>query len=537
MLELSVLALAAVGAWLVHVRRKPPRWLAVAAVAAVAFGVAAALTGLLGVPRPRVHDEWSYLFAADTFVSGRVTNPTPPAWQAFESFHVLVRPTYMSKYPPAQGLALAVGQRLTGLPIVGVWLSVGLLGASLCWCLLPFVGVNWACALSAIYLVRLLTTEHEGIGYWAHSYWGGALAASGGALVFGAARRLASGGARGRDGVLLVLGLALLANTRPFEGLFMAAPVVVGLVTTLWRRRVSNQTVDGRTFVAAGAIALVILAAMAYYDLRVTGDVLTLPYWEHESQYAAAPPMIFLNRRFPDYHVAAMAEFYQGERLLWQAHKTLRGFRELTVDKAQVAWSFYVGPLWTVVLLATPRVARDGSVRAALLAIGSTLLAYSTLNPVQAHYLAPLTAPLVVLLALCARWWAQRLGAERIVAMLAVVAVVTATTNVVKARAAPRDDGDGQDRTTIETRLGGAGGKHLVLVRYAPGHPPWNEWIYNRADLEAAPIVFARDDNLALSRLLVGTFHDRKPWQFDEATKELRPYVLPPALVASDRAR
>src|SRR6266567_797851 len=50
--------------------------------AATLFGISAAKFLLLGWVAtefvPSLHDEWSYLFGAETFALGRLSNPTPP---------------------------------------------------------------------------------------------------------------------------------------------------------------------------------------------------------------------------------------------------------------------------------------------------------------------------------------------------------------------------------------------------------------------------------------------------------------------------
>jgi len=86
-------------------------WAARVAVPAVVFAGCIAIMALLHEPVPRVHDEFSYLLLADTLAHGRLVNPAPPLPEFFERFHVITKPAYASKYFPAQGVFLAIGEK------------------------------------------------------------------------------------------------------------------------------------------------------------------------------------------------------------------------------------------------------------------------------------------------------------------------------------------------------------------------------------------------------------------------------------------
>lgn len=82
---------------------------------------------------PAYHDEYSYLFQAETFLSGRVSFPSHEAARLFDQMHVLNEGRFASRYFPGTGLWMAPFVSL-GNPWMGHWIAGALSAWLIFWC-------------------------------------------------------------------------------------------------------------------------------------------------------------------------------------------------------------------------------------------------------------------------------------------------------------------------------------------------------------------------------------------------------------------
>lgn len=540
-----------------------------------------ALVSLRKPPLPVVPDEFSYLLAGDTFASGRMTNPTPAQWQHFETPEVLVRPSYQSKYPTGQGLFLAIGQRVAGNPLVGIWLSSALACAALCWMLQAWVGETWA-----LYGALLATLQLAWFGHWAQSYWGGMVAALGGALLYGGVRRVAKEQRRWSrlaSTVWLALGLVILANTRPFEGLLTAVPAGVALLVYLWRNQ--NDRLRFATEVLLPAVPVLLLGALLTlaYNQRVTNSPWQLPYQVYERQYDAVPSFIFQRLRpWPQLQDAAMTAAAVDTLAAWRwAH----GFYRLAFMASKLLgfWQFAFGaalslpllilvwadrwsvntrllqviafavvqalavmrflfwpspnPVWIAVLLLMLLLQaallllffpdfweRVALAALALVAVGLVLETWRF----HSHYIAPVVPLAFFLIVQATRQsWEWTLGTRAPGKILALGLPPLVLAIAAAGAAGPPGPLEhwAEQRAALQKKLESLPGRQLVIVHYGPGHDFYEEWVENRADLRRAQVVWARERSREENCQLIASYGERTVWLLDADHDQLEKYT------------
>jgi hypothetical protein len=516
-----------------------------------------------GVPQPVVHDEFSYVLAADTFAAGRLANPPHPLWEHFEALHVLQQPTYASKYFPGQGLVLGLGQAIGGHPWVGVLIGMALALGSTAWMLRGWLPWPWAVLGAGLFALRYLPGH-----YWWNSYWGGGLPAACGALLLGGLPRLLR---RPSVGVAVTagLGLAVLLLTRPNEALWLAVPSAV--MVWLYVRRAYRARRDGtgargwlasawpRRVLVAGALTLVpVVIFTGIHNRAVTGNPLTLPYMLYERTSGAWPffkwdrprPLVVHRheafRQLDQWWAEYRQRSIQPRGILRQARLILdlptRG-RDLRATGNQLTRSVF----GVLLLLSLPWAFRDRRMRIPLVLAGAAFIDLNQILIYFEHYGAPWAGLRVLLIARAAErastWWRWKrrrgLGARRgrrmwgwakgraawVVGVPAccVLAVAAAYQAAGAGRPVDEERRIEVDRPAIVAELARHPGQHVVLVRYDATHDFHQHWVYNAADIDRAPIVWAWEMGPKRDRELFEYFAGRSFWL-------LEPDVRPPRL-------
>jgi hypothetical protein len=549
-------------------------------LAIIAISVAVILVRLsvlpwFPLPIPFAQDEFGYLLSADTFAHGRLTNPPHPLWIFFDTFQVNQHPTYMSRYPPAQGLVLALGQ-LLGHPWIGVVLSVSAMCGAILWMLQSWLPPAWA-LLGAIFVFLRIGI----LSYWMNSYWGGAVAAIGGALVMGALSRIRDH-QRPRDAVLLGLGVGILANSRPVEGFIFFLPVAIALGMWLFGRHSPSWRLTLPRVVLPICIVIIFTGAfIGYYNWRVTGNPLLPPFVLNQRTYFRGQPVFIwqkklapvhtLNAQFDAYYNIFPGGFdgtWHGLMFVsWKKAVKFRDFflfmesallvpllalpwlmrdRKMRLFAAQVIFSLLaiLTVLWflphyalavasTLPLLSLLWLLRDREVDFLVKQLVFFFAGLCTVVAFLEHYAAPVAATFFVLLMQALRHlrkWEHRgrpvgIGLSRVVALFVIgvlpFQIVEGIRNPGATVTAPTWS---RQRAQTEAQLKAMPGEHLVIVRYAPGHGYEAEFVYNLADIDHAKVVWAREIPGVNVQPLLDYFRERHIWLFEP---DLSPPRLP----------
>jgi hypothetical protein len=508
------------------------RYWSIALCAAVATLPRLALLPWLPPPQPMIEDEFSYLLGARTLALGRLTNATPALWQHFESFHINLVPSYQSMYPPGPTLFYALGLIVGGNPWWGVWLAMGLMAGAFCWALQPLVRPRYAL------LAGLIVACRYGIfSLFSDSYWGGAVSALGGALTVGAFARLVNPRPKGaspklRNVVLLVIGVALLANTRPFEGFLFALPVAAALLA--W---IVKQRQYAKVLAPALVLLAIMAAAMGYYNMRGTGSPLKMPYVANYEQYHYVPPLIGMRMKpRPDYRNQDMALHYARlEETQARMAQTASGLWKLTREKLGLYYKSHFRPLVLLSLIGLVVALR--SPRQKILAYTFLFVACGLLAEVwrpQIAYPAPLLVSFSGLAMLGLRYLPRlsigrhRLGfywSRGLVVVLLVSSAVALAGGALKGISAMTKFplAWGMERARVINDLTARGGKHLVIVRQFSDSNHDQDWIYNSPEIDKQSVIFARWMSDAENCELIHHYSTRRVWLLQT---ERRPWTV-----------
>jgi hypothetical protein len=341
---------------------------------------------------------------------------------------------------------------------------------------------------------------------------------------------------RARHAALFGLGLVILANSRPFEGLVVSLPAILLLCGWLLsKRRPPLRSTLSRIVLPLLLVLVPSVALMALYNLRVTGDPLSMPFQLHEEQHTRVPIFIWQPLRSDAASAVAIPRGIPNDwGLEWfEMQHSLSGWAIVAVAKAKMLVDFYLGSVVMIIpWLALAWVLRNRWMLFAFVTSGVLVVALAQVWWVFPHYAAPMTCLVFVLVMQGMRqirlWnWHGRLLGQYVIWAAPAICLLTLVLSCFGKRQADPSAGHLQ-RAALCAQLKNDGGEHLVIVRY--GHKPaYNCWIYNEADIDASPIVWARELDEESNRRLLAYFKDRQVWLLDTDT-------VPYTLVSYERA-
>jgi hypothetical protein len=495
------------------------------------------------VPSPDIYDEFGHLLVADTLRHFRLANPPHPLHQFFETFFVLQQPTYSSIYPLGQGMLLALGWTLFCLPWAGVVLATAALCSLVYWMLRGWTTPGWALAGGFLTVVQF-----GPLNQWMNSYWGGALSAVAGCLVFGALPRLRRNKSL-RDAILLGAGLAIHLLTRPYESIFLVLSAVLFFLPVLLKPAELRAFI--KPALAANLVMLPALGITVLQNKQVTGRWITLPYMLSQYQYGVPAALTFQDDPVPHRELTPeQALDYKMQRSFRGDHPETIGSYLLRLEYRIRFYHFFFLPPLYLALPAFLTAVREYRFLWVVLCLLIFALGVNFFPAFQFHYMAAVTC-LFVLVAVSGLQRLSRLNIHGYPAGLQAARVILFLCGaqfLLWYGAHLFDDSDWslamrqyetwgtinhqnpERRIFINNQLAQLPGKQLVFVRYWSQHIFQDEWVYNAADVDGARVVWARDLGPAENEKLRRYYPDRTVWLLepDSQPPKLTPYRAEP---------
>jgi hypothetical protein len=233
---------------------------------------------------PALHDEWSYLFGAETFARGRLVNPPPPDPAAFQAIHVLCDgKRWVTRYPPGHPACLALG-RLLG----AVWLIPTLMTALTGGLLVVWAG-RWLEGRVAFWAAALVMASPAfdlfGTCYLSQSSFGFAIALAGLASL----QAVRSGQLRWT--LLAALSGSAATLIRPFSALVLGLPLLVWGTIRLWQQ-LGSRPIMGHLGVILSALMLTAVL-WCFYNRATTGHFWKTAWQRYNELYEPANTLGF----------------------------------------------------------------------------------------------------------------------------------------------------------------------------------------------------------------------------------------------------
>ncbi len=469
------------------------RW-CMLALAILPIGLRLAMLAHHPVPTPDIYDEFGHLFVADTLRHFRLANPTHAIHQFFETFFILQQPTYSSIYPIGQGVMLAIGRAISGYPWAGVLLSTSAFAALCYWMLRGWMTAPWAFAGGILAVI-----EFGPLNQWMNGYWGGALAAAAGCMVFGALPRLAER-ITTRDALILGTGLSIHLLTRPYESIFLVVCVALFFIPAV-----------KKVIRAAPIVILPLIPAIGITMLQnksVTEHWTMLPYQLSQYQYGVPASLTFRPNPTPHRELTPQQQLeYKSQIAFRESEKeTVKSYLLRLEYRVRFYRFFFLAPLFLAMPAFCFAAVRDYRFAWVLLTLLIFALGINFFPAFQLHYLGGVTCLFVLIsvagLREISRWSPE---AGRILLFLCAIHFTVwyglhFFDDKDFARAMMRyETWDSINHTNPERRilvnqqLAEIPGQVLVFVRYSPRHIFQDEWVYNEASIDTSRIIWARD--------------------------------------------